>query len=505
MRKLLYLVATFLMVACGGRAAAQCMVPIGDRYSTTFTQQGDTVVLGVTLDERPLNIDFHCRRHKDGSLTVSGTVTDTQTKEELPYVYVSEVYEIYGEKKFMLSTQVAVTDGRGRFSFRRPALSHRTLAFHSLGYQPALFEEHWDTIAVSEREYLSLRDVSQRFDTAAVSREEHAELMMKHYEVFHAWPESQEYAWIESEGLQGDIGRFQPSGTLAVHVKWPVVDLRCIYLNGMLYTGLPADRLFTLSPEGLLATETPTSGNGHDNLHITLVDGYELQGFHMLELDSTLGVLTDLRWAKGGWLHFRTSSGRCYKLHVDMHPRSNCKLEDVEISEAEYTAAKAEWKRRNYTRTQHAPTATDSATVRRYEERLGSPWDLLGEDSQDVEFYHIDGTDIDIAEIAIGDGCCTFISGDTTEMQACRLALSHDGVFVGMQKPSDEDAPGYLYLFPLGKDRHSVKRTLIYQTTPEWFPTPYNDCFWGRDGWLYVEGSVGNFEKAVYHKVKLKQ
>lgn len=485
----------------GGRAAAQCMENIGHRYPTTFTQHGDTLVLGVTFCEEGMKIDYTCQRQQDGSIVVSGMVTAARTGEALPYVTVSRVYEIYGEKCFLPWEELAVTDNFGLFSFRRPALSHRTLAFCTAGFRPELFEEHWDTIAVSEREYLMQRDVSQRFDTSAVSPEESALLQTEYYEVFHSWPESDEYAWMESEGLLCRIGHFQPSGTLGVHMLWPIDDRRCLYLNGMHYTSFPADRLFALSPEGILASQSPSSGTFRDHLHLSLVDGYEVSGFHDLELDSTQGFLTGLRWAEGGWLYFRTTLGGCYKLHVDMQPMTNCRLEDVEVSKAEYLAAKAEYANYNHTRTQHAPTAADSAAVLRYREKNRMAWwKPLAEDSQDVEYFHIDGTDIDIVEIAIGDGCCTFMNGDTTEMDACWMALSHDGIFAGVWTPMDVESPGYIHLYVLGDDRRSVRRRLLYQTTPEWFP--YGEFFWSRDGWLYLEGRVENHDRTVYHKVR---
>ena len=180
------IVAVVLLVAAGGgRAAAQCMENIGHRYSTTFTRHGDTLVLGVTFGEDKMKINYSCQRQQDGSIVVSGMVTAAKTGEALPYVTVSSLYEIYGEKCFLPWEELAVTDNFGLFSFRRPALSQRTLAFCMAGFRPELFEEHWDTIAVSEREYMAQRDVSQRFDTAAVTTEEHIRLMTEFYEVFH--------------------------------------------------------------------------------------------------------------------------------------------------------------------------------------------------------------------------------------------------------------------------------------------------------------------------------
>jgi hypothetical protein len=127
----------------------------------------------------------------------------------------------------------------------------------------------------------------------------------------------------------------------------------------------------------------------------------------------------------------------------------------------------------------------------------------MGADSQEVEYFHLEGTDIDIVEIPIGDYCCTFITGDTAEMNACWLALSKEGVFAGYQVPLEVESPGYIYLYPLGADRRSVKRSFVYQTTPAWFP--YDGCFWGCDGWLYLEGRTGNHDRVVYHKVRLKR
>lgn len=499
------IVAVVLLVAVGGgRAAAQCMENIGHRYPTTFTQHGDTLVLGVTFCEEGMKIDYTCQRQQDGSLVVSGTVAYAKTGETLPYVTVSSLWEIYPKNNFVPREELAVTDSLGRFSFRRPALSHRTLVFWCAGYRPELFEEHWDTIAVSEREYMAQRDVSQRFDTAAVTTEEHIRLMTEFYEVFHSWAGSQEYAWLESEGLRCRIGRFQPSGTLGVHMLWPIDDRRSFYFNGMHYTNFYADRLFALSPEGVFASQSPSSGDLRDHLHISLIDGNEVSGFHDLALDSTQGFLTGLRWAEGGWLYFRTERGGCYKLHVDMHPQTNCRLEDVEIGEAEYLAAKASFDQYNHARKQYdTPTAADTAAVLRYREKYNmSWWDPMGADSQDVEYSHLEGTDIDIFLVAIGDGCTTIITGDTAEMNSCWLALSKEGVFAGYQVPLELESPGYIYLYPLSADRRSVKQSLVYQTTPAWFP--YDGCFWGSDGWLYLEGRAGNHDRVVYHKVRLK-
>lgn len=100
----------------------------------------------------------------------------------------------------------------------------------------------------------------------------------------------------------------------------------------------------------------------------------------------------------------------------------------------------------------------------------------------------------------IGDGCCTFMNGDTTEMDACWMALSNDGIFAGVWTPMDVESPGYIHLYVLDDDRRSVKRRLLYQTTPEWFP--YGEFFWSRDGWLYLEGRVENHDRVVYHKVR---
>ena len=488
----------------GGRAAAQCMENIGHRYPTTFTQHGDTLVLGVTFGEEKMKINYSCQRQQDGSIVVSGTVTFAKTGEALPYVTVSSLYEIYGEKCFLPWEELAVTDSLGRFAFRRPALSQRTLAFYMAGLRPELFEEHWDTIAVSEREYMAQRDVSQRFDTTAVTTEEHILLKNKHCEVFHSWPESQEYAWLESEGLRCRIGRFQPSGMLGVHMLWPIDDRRSFYFNGMPYTNFDADRLFALSPEGVFASQSPSSGDLRDHLHISLIDGYEVSGFRDLALDSTQGALTGLRWAEGGWLYFRTERGGCYKLHVDMHPQTNCRLEDVEIGEAEYLAAKASFDQYNHARKQYdTPTAADTAAVLRFREKYNmSWWDPMGADSQEVEYFHLEGSDIDIVEIAIGVGCTTIITGDTAEMNACWMALSKEGVFAGYQVPLEVESPGYIYLYPLSADRRSVKQSHVYQTTPAWFP--YGGCFWGSDGWLYLEGRTGNHDRVVYHKVRLK-
>lgn len=499
------IVAVVLLVAVGGgRAAAQCMENIGHRYPTTFTLHGDTLVQGVTFCEEKMKINYSCQRQQDGSIVVSGMVTAAKTGEALPYVTVSSLYEIYHGKCFLPWEELAVTDDFGLFSFRRPALSHRTLAFCMAGFRPELFEEHWDTIAVSEREYMAQRDVSQRFDTAAVGPEERAALMKDYYEVFHSFPEGEEYAWQESEGLRCRIGRFQPSGTLGVHMLWPIDDRRSFYFNGMLYTSFYADRLFALSPEGVFASQSPSSGDLRDHLHISLIDGYEVPEFHDLALDSTLGVLTGLRWAEGGWLYFRTDRGGCYKLHVDMHPQTNCRMEDVEVSEAEYLAAKASFDQYNHARKQYdTPTAADTAAVLRYREKYNmSWWDPMGVDSQEVEYFHLEGTDIDIVEIPIGDYCCTFITGDTAEMNACWLTLSKEGVFAGYQVPLEVESPGYIYLYPLSADRRSVKQSLVYQTTPAWFP--YDGCFWGSDGWLYLEGRTGNHDRVVYHKVRLK-
>ncbi len=47
-----------------------------------------------------------------------------------------------------------------------------------------------------------------------------------------------------------------------------------------------------------------------------------------------------------------------------------------------------------------------------------------------------------------------------------------------------------------------VAEKWVYQTTPAWFP--YDGCFWGSDGWLYLEGRTGNHDRVVYHKVRLK-
>lgn len=494
-----------LMWAFGGsRAAAQCMENIGHRYPTTFTMHGDTLVLGVTLGEEGMKIDYTCQRLQDGSLVVSGMVAYAKTGEALPYVTVSSLYEIYGEKCFLPWEELSVTDNFGLFSFRRPALSHRTLAFCTAGFRPELFEEHWDTIAVSEREYMAQRDVSQRFDTAAVGPEERDRLTKEYYEVFHSWPGSQEYAWLESEGLRCRIGRFQPSGTLGVHLLWPIDDRRSFYFNGMLYTKFDADRLFALSPEGVFASQSPSSGDLRDHLHISLIDGYEVSGFHDLALDSTQGFLVGLRWAEGGWLYFRTERGGCYKLHVDMHPQTNCRLEDVEVSESEFLAAKADFAKYNHACIQHAPTAADSAAVLRYKKKSNITWwDPLGADSQDVEYFHLEGTDIDIVEVAIGDGCTTFMPGDTAEMWICLMALSHEGVFAGCWVQEEVDSPGYIYLYPLSADRRSVRQSLVYQTTPAWFP--YGELFWSRDGWLYVEGRAGTHDRVVYHKLRLRK
>lgn len=499
------IVAVVLLGAVGGgRAAAQCMENIGHRYPTTFTQHGDTLVLGVTFCEEEMKINYSCQRQQDGSIVVSGMVTAAKTGEALPYVTVSSLWEIYPKNNFVPREELAVTDSLGLFSFRRPALSHRTLAFCMAGFRPEVFEEHWDTIAVSEREYMAQRDVSQRFDTAAVTTEEHILLMTEFYEVFHSWAGSQEYAWLESEGLRCRIGRFQPSGTLGVHMLWPIDDRRSFYFNGMHYTNFDADRLFALSPEGVFASQSPSSGDLRDHLHISLIDGNEVSGFHDLALDSTQGVLTGLRWAEGGWLYFRTERGGCYKLHVDMHPQTNCRMEDVEIGEAEYLAAKASFDQYNHARKQYAtPTTADTAAVLRYREKYNmSSWDPMGADSQEVEYSHLEGTDIDIFLVAIGDGCATIITGDTAEMNTCWLALSKEGVFAGYQVPLELESPGYIYIYPLSADRRSVKRSLVYQTTPAWFP--YDGCFWGSDGWLYLEGRAGNHDRVVYHKVRLK-
>lgn len=488
----------------GSHAAAQCMENIGHRFPTTFTMHGDTLVLGITFGEEGMKIDYTCQRQQDGSLVVSGSVAYAKTGEALPYVTVSSLFELYDEETFVPWVELAETDSLGHFSFRRPALSHRTLAFCTAGFRPELFEEHWDTIAVSEREYLMQRDVSQRFDTAAVGPEERDRLTKEYYEVFHSCPGCDEYAWLESEGLRCRIGRFLPSGTLGVHMLWPIDDRRSFYFNGMLYTYFDADRLFALSPEGVFASQTPSSGDFRDHLHISLIDGYEVSGFHDLALDSTQGFLVGLRWAEGGWLYFRTERGGCYKVHVDMHPKTNCQLEDVEIGEAEFLAAKADFAKYNYVRTQHAPTVDDSAAVLRYKKKSNITWwDPLGADSQDVEYFHLEGTDIDIVEVAIGDFCCTFMPGDTTEMQTCLMALSHEGVFAGCWVQVEEDSPGYIYLYPLSADRRSVRQSLVYQTTLAWFP--YGELFWSRDGWLYVEGRAGTHDRVVYHKLRLRK
>lgn len=499
------MVVLLMWAFVGSRVAAQCMENIGHRYPTTFTMHGDTLVLGITFCEEEMKINYTCQRQQDGSIVVIGMVTAAKTGEILPYVTVSSLYEIYGEECFLPWEELAVTDGLGLFSFRRPALSHRTLAFCYAGFRPELFEEHWDTIAVSEREYMAQRDVSQRFDTAAVTTEEHIRLMTEFYEVFHSWPGSQEYAWLESEGLRCRIGRFQPSGTLGVHMLWPIDDRRSFYFNGMYYTNFYADRLFALSPEGVFASQSPSSGDVRDHLHISLIDGYEVSGFQDLALDSTQGFLTGLRWAEGGWLYFRTERGGCYKLHVDMHPQTNCRMEDVEIGEAEYLAAKASFDQYNHARKQYdTPTAADSAAVLRYQKKNNmSWWDPLGMDSQDVEYFHLEGTDIDIVEVAIGDYCCTFMSGDTMEMQTCLMALSHEGVFAGCGVHEEVDSPGYIYLYLLSADRRSVRQSFVYQTTPAWFP--YGELFWSRDGWFYVEGRAGTHDRVVYHKLRLRK
>lgn len=111
----------------GGRVAAQCMENIGHRYPTTFTMHGDTLVLGITFGEEGMKIDYTCQRQQDGSLVVSGTVAYAKTGEALPYVTVSSLFELYDEETFVPREELAVTDSLGHFSFRRPALSHRTV------------------------------------------------------------------------------------------------------------------------------------------------------------------------------------------------------------------------------------------------------------------------------------------------------------------------------------------------------------------------------------------
>lgn len=322
---------------------------------------------------------------------------------------------------------------------------------------------------------------NQRFDTIVVSAAERDSLRGQYW-IHRQKVELCDCDWSQVRSKTDiKVGRFMPSGTLAMRIVDSVDEF---HFNGMVYTNIPAGGEYALSQEGLFASEVQK--DGRTVLYVGLVDGFEWHKTVAIELDNTIAYADGLRWGEGGWLYFRGRDGY-HKFHSDLQPRSNCRLEDMEISEAEYSAAK----HCDVMFEQRQPTAADTAQLEwlAKDVRYGPlVWD-------DHEFLR--AGKLDLLSFTMGDYYGISLLGDTTVMDFVYM-LSYDSLFAGFSPEVATEIPMFVYMYRLLPDGH-VSPAAVYQTTPAWVPL---EGFWGDDGYLYVSGVEPYTLSSTYHKVR---
>lgn len=184
---------------------------------------------------------------------------------------------------------------------------------------------------------------------------------------------------------------------------------------------------------------------------------------------------------------------------VNSYDRTNCVVEDVQITQEEFFAIQAEMYKYNFAECARDVIPEDSAIVLSesnnssltFEELMDDVW--LGEWPEAGKLNVV---------ISAGDACWTIVHGDTMVVETCGLMLSRDNVLAGIRKDwgaGDDESPAYIYFHRIGDSKLH-----IYETTPAWTPTGRANClFWGPDGWFYIEGNIPNTDQLVWHKIKV--
>ena len=307
--------------------------------------------------------------------------------------------------------------------------------------------------------------------------------------------------WLESGDLELEVGHFMPMGMPAVRVVAPIDDMRRFHLCAT-HDSRPvyADFAYALSPEGYFIGQVQ-DGNLHVTWSICRVDGYEQSEIQVIVFDGP-SQADEFRWASGGWLYFKMAD-EYYKMHVDIPVTQNCHMQDVEVSEAEFSDALMRAGQYNIIRADRDPDADDTVAVLAWAKRDGTSFNPFDEDPSYIQFEGF----YECIEVAIGDYCCTFIKGDTMDMQSCDMKVSADWprYFGGINMEwgaGNAEVPAFIYIYPVLSDHKHVGRPYIYQTTPEWQPTGRYH-FWAAGDWFYVEGYERMNDRIVYHKIHL--
>lgn len=384
-------------------------------------------------------------------------------------------------------------------SLRIAARHQQFFVWQTAGYRPVLLEYEPVVepaiVKTTKREFDRLKSMVQTFDTVTIDAEMRRRLSKNLLD-------DQELAWMNSGDLDIHFGRFMPSGVMAVRVDAPIDDFRRFCFDTVAYfsPSVHADYAYALSSDGYFVGQVQNGGDLRVVWEIARMDGYEWHTMWPMVFHSP-GIRADeFRWGKDGWLYFRSDKDY-YKLQVNIPLKQNCRMTDIEISLEEYNTAFEQAATYNRLRHGRTPTAADSITIGQFEEKHHVPpyWEFTGEDT----FFDGFKPGPDIIEIVVGDYCCTYVLGDTVEMESCSMALSADGSLFGgtFHEECTELVPAYVYIYPMLDGQSRVGKPYIYQITPDWWPS-WKEVFWGADGWLYIDG-FNHDGKNVYHKLHL--
>lgn len=351
-----------------------------------------------------------------------------------------------------------------------------------------------DYVRVSKAEFERHRHrYNQVFDTNAFKPEERLQIIEEYY---NAILSDQEKSLFNQGALTIQVGRFFPSAIKGVYIQHPTDGHSRMYLNDMLYTYIPCDT-YALSRDGLLATGYYDLDSLQGKLTIVSLQGWEMASLSPLNLSFTP---FDFNWVTDEWLYFRGGYDY-YKIRVTPPAhRENCLMDDIEISHQEYLAAQTHAKRYNIDRYDRAPNAADTAAVRQF---AGSDNILFTIVLEEITSGQFGEGGPSFVEMAAGDNCCTRLLGDTTDMQACGMALSRHHFLAGLNVEwgaGPAETPAFIYIYPYPTDSRHVGAPYVYQTTPRWSPSHF---FWGEDDWLFVEGWTPQTQQSCYHKVRL--
>lgn len=512
MKKHLLLILAIAVGLCAGAQNVR-VLPAENLYMEKG-QLHRGVIFGELVPEASANCYL---RYRDiDSVDVYISLYDPKTMEEIPF---AAVYAVHRDKDYVVDSMLAMPDTFWLYyiNVTIPLREPRLLAVHLPGYVPLIMEYEPPVVPeitkVSRDEYEALDSgYRQTFQPEPFPADE-----------YKRWVEAvvldeQEKTWFESGDLWLEAGRFMPMGLPAVRVVAPIDDQRRFHLNNMLY-GIPihADFAYALSPEGYFVGQVQRGGDLRVVWTIARIDGYEQHELSPIVFDTPPGNADEFRWAPGGWLYFKRG-GECFKLHVDIHVTQNCRMQDIEVTEAEFfDVLQRSEQQENMIHGDRSPDAADTAILRRWARDVFLDPDFIMEESGYVWYE----PGYECLEIAIGDFCCTRLKGDTVDMQACMMALSAavPRFFAGVNMEwgtGETEVPAYIYFYPLlpalplnqgeypngGRGSEHVGKPYIYQTTPAWYPTGRH-YFWAADGWFYIEGYDRKNEKNVYHKLHL--